>query len=84
MRLCFMSLFPVFSLTLHVSGLHRPIISGYLELLFICYHLVHVVFVDRPCALRTGLWRWPCCTDFAVISVQQGHLHKHYTNQMVA
>jgi hypothetical protein len=34
MRLCFMSLFHISSLTLHVSGLLRPIIGGILSCCF--------------------------------------------------
>ena len=39
--LCLYFLFLVFSL--HVSGLHGPIIRGIYKLLFLCYHLVHAV-----------------------------------------
>jgi hypothetical protein len=48
--------------------------SGYLKLL-LCYHLVHAMFVDRPCALRTGLWRWLCCEYSKATSTNQfaGH-----------
>jgi hypothetical protein len=38
------------SYTLHVSGLYKAHHQGYLKLWFICYHLVHAVFVDRLCA----------------------------------
>jgi hypothetical protein len=57
MRLCFMSLFPIFSLlTLHVSGLHRPIIGGIVSC---CYYatiwfMQCLLTVCVPCELVCG------------------------------
>jgi hypothetical protein len=42
----------------------------------LCYHLVRAVLVDCLCALRTGSWRWPCCTQFARHTDSQQTLHK--------
>jgi hypothetical protein len=64
---CFMSLFHISLLTLHASGLHRPIIRGisssflYTTVWFMQCLLIVCV------RLRTGLWRWLYCTQYSTV-----------------
>jgi hypothetical protein len=59
---CFMSLFHISLLILHVSGLHRLIITGISSCcLYATIWFVQCLFI--VCVrLRTGLWRWPYST----------------------
>jgi hypothetical protein len=77
---CFMSLFHISLLTLHVLGLHRPIIGGISSCcLYATIRFMQFLLIVCVC-LRTGLWRWLYCT----VRRRTQTINKHCMNQMVA